>query len=331
MTILNIVPLLPGQDQRRDICIIARLLKETIRRTRKALIDGNYKCFDANPGDGGCQNRALFFATRNVRPEIDAIYQRVSSINAAIQKFERDGAGDLLNEQFSFPTSKDCQFCLLSYILTVTKVKAQVLESGIVMTKTDIGNLGSLTKNFDRLCLDRRQLVSHMQARLAEMSNVFMQEEGARFDDPVLTEKLQRIEMGIWVGFPPRPFGFLFYQIDTLLRRIEEEEIIICFRNVRPKFTILMQNASMIEDCDPQKLVVVFEGATARPEEEMRQLINDIGFTQIVRYSAAIERQFGPQSPLASDDEGVLAVRALHLDLGDFVLDHIYTQTRRLL
>ncbi|MCH9610386.1 MAG: hypothetical protein S4CHLAM81_04530 [Chlamydiales bacterium] len=333
MTILEIVPAQMCEGT-GDALIIATMLKNAIKKTRKALFDGDFKKFDANPGDGGCQNRALFFASRDVKPQIFQLYDdRVDRINRVIQ-MTRQKKGDgmaMLKEQFDLAVSTDVQFCLLSYILTCTKAKKRELPNGIVLTATNIGGLASLCK-FDKLRLDRREFVCLMQTKLAKMSNEVCQAAGITLMDPTLSVKLSMVRMGRWEGFPEKPFGFLFYQERTLLGCLHAQKSVICLRNVKPVFTILMKSDGErfepIEECGADQKLVVFEGATTLSRTELLDRVLTAGFTRAMEFCAANEKQFGPQSAFECDDERVQAVRANPIDLGDFMLDHIYAQTR---
>jgi|GEM_PF-4543637 len=333
---MSIIDILPASARREidsmslkvnDSLILATLLKQALHSAAHALNAGNYKLFDANPGDGGCQARALFFATRDVAPELIEAAKRVTEMSSMIQRFRDKPTKESLLQKLNFPLSENGRFALLAYILTCTKAKLRELPNGIVLDQTDINRLGKLARTFDKLSLNRQLLISEMQTELAKMSITIVQQEAAQLGDPHLSQQLLEVRMAHYDGFPEKPSGFLFYQIEALLGRLQQEKGVVCIRNVKPVYTFLLNAEGMsITACDPKTKVVVFEGATTQSKEELEMRIVTTGFTTVIRHLAAKEKQFGPQSSIECDDERVQCARK-PLELGDFILDHIYVQT----
>ncbi len=316
---------------KNDQLILATLVKEALRHAASALKAGDYKRFDANPGDGGCQTRALFFATRDVAPELLEAAKKVTTMNDTIQAFRRKPTDNSLlkDERLNLPLSQNGCFALLACIVTCTKATLRELPNGIVLDKTDISGLHKLVRNVAQLSLDRKLLVSEMQTQLARMSIAIVQQEAVQLGDPHLSKELEKVRMVRYDNFPEKPSGFLFYQIEALLGLSAQNNVVFCVRNVKPVYTCFFTaKGQSITDCDPNSKVVVFEGATTQSQQDLEERINLAGgLTRVISHLAAKEKQFGPQSSKECDDERVQAART-PLALGDFELDHIYVQTR---
>ncbi len=354
MSIFTVLPnsvrqqVVEGALSNRELSTLATLLLRTLQRSNDALQKGDYKVFDANPGDGGCQARALiFFACDEVKGECAEVAQRTRKLGAIIELahqgtlMQKRAVGQATEEAFGTVSDKLC-FTLLAFMMTSVKCVAKVAPNGIIWTKSDINKLNTLSKGLgsSECCDLRRKLLEDGQAYLSELSISLVHEEGMRFLDPTLNERLLMKKEGRWPGYTPKTFGFLFYQVDALLRCLLTGKGGIVVRVIRPVACLEMKSdgeAFVTNSLDPDDKVVVFEGTTELSKEELQGKITACGFQDFILAGAASVYQFGPKSSLMSEDLKVARYQEKATEIGMdqqaepfFLLDHIYCQTRRL-
>ena len=123
---------------------LTRLIANVGLGTIQALNAKQYRAFDANPGDSGCQNRA--FALReifqrdlgqeceNLEPKMRTVPQKVTKEQLRDENF--------FNMYFNtVRLSPDMAYLMLCYFLTFLKKVQTTSEQGVLRTKSEIDRM----------------------------------------------------------------------------------------------------------------------------------------------------------------------------------------------
>lgn len=347
---------------------LALLISSSILGSIQSLEKRAYKDFDANPGEGGCQARALelrrIVQLDSVKEECGPLSAVAERIKATVQKYKGKQSKLVQLESCQFFTkeigdieiSKEMEFLLHSYVSKVMRLPVKTLENGIVITKSDVGRLSMLSKNFDK-CVEgvmRQRVLEQNQITLARISREAMRSHGNEIVSLEQREKQLLMEMLSIRNtkqfteeprkFLPKEFGCLFYEVKTLLTRLKEEKAVICLQNIsntgipfrlyfRPKvegeeFEVLLDEE--VKELDKNTLITAFDAVVTVEKEKAKELFMQHGFSEIVLMQSANEAPYNPSSKIEEIKEPearqeIDNYRRKSKNLENFlILDHIF-------
>jgi hypothetical protein len=141
-----------------------------------ALERGLFKEFDANPGDGGCQLRALALrdiSNRDLSEECKALKAEIEKIRGAVtarynsHKEPEESSSIFFDREIrSIQISPEMDYLMHCHLLQVLRSPYQTLASGVVMTKTEMHKLTLFHPAADKIESDvRRFIVEESQVR----------------------------------------------------------------------------------------------------------------------------------------------------------------------
>jgi hypothetical protein len=356
---------LEGEEKKLEeaqMCAIALLIINTVLGAVRVLKRGHYKALDANPGDGGCQTRALELyrlAMLDLEPECSALEKTASEIKALVNKRkgspkERVKCPPLLffqNHVGALRVSKEMEYILQCYLSAVLRTPYQVLENGVIMTKSEISTLSERITLLDALF--RRKIVEENQKTLSLLSVEAVRFSAAQITSLASREKelivrmLSAEQTHIFtpdIKYEPKAFGCLFYEIKTLLIRLREEQGISCLKSIvatGSPFHLFLRSPMPGEEFEvladeactsllPITSIVVFEAVVHVEKERAAGLLREQGFTTTILMQAAQADPYEPKSKLADVKvpEAVQEINACKeqgVNMRDFLtLDHIY-------
>lgn len=344
----------PGEQQ---MCAVALLIAETILGTLKALNQKNYKAFDANPGDGGCQNQALELrrlTALDLSEECGELEKTACALKNLVQTRKSNPKERMKcsPEEFfsthveSIHITKEMEYLLHCYLLTVTRVPYKTLENGVVLTQTEPSRLSKLSKNLKNV----KEIASGAQARLSMLN---MESIRRHVNALSTVENKERIALMLSVEnthfytpnphYPPKAYGSLFYSVKTVLHRLSEEGALIALKSIvkdgKPIY-LAMHSASMggpfellpdssYSDLSPDTPIVVFEAVVERSRDEAAEEIRTRGFTDLALTCASKEAPYEPKSDLSSIKvhEALLEIQGYREKTTCLQLDHVYLTT----
>ena len=328
-----------------------------------ALERGLFKEFDANPGDGGCQLRALALrdiSNRDLSEECKALKAVIEKIRGAVtirynSHKEPEESSSLFfdREVRSIQISPEMDYLMHCHLLQVLRTPYQTLASGVVMTKTEMHKLTLFHPAADKIESDiRRSIVEESQVRTSFLSMERIRAEADKItrlppaELAIANEMLSERHTHVFTSdprFTPKAFGCLFYAIKTLLQRLKEEQTLICLKGIVPKgregFSLLLQSPERGAEfalipvgsaIDPAQDVVVFEVVFTRDEAVTRELLSSRNFTEEALINSSLENQFERGSTIESiDDPRAIEEVLRHKAMAEgremaFAIDHIY-------
>ncbi len=332
-------------SQEVQMVAVATLIVKLILDTHHSIQRKQYKDLDANPGDGGCQLRTFglraLILEGSVQEEIERLVPLLKEISRLLQ-LRKSGKKECPTSLFfsnhfqALNVSEKLLFVLDCRLLTVTKVKDHVQPNGIIMTKTCISGLSRLSKQIEHLGKEFRQMVlAQAAARLSRNSLEFLQRESEKLQLPLLTRKMILLskQSQPYKDLPSKTFGFLFYEIQTILESLQNQRALIAIKSVvkegKPHHLFLREDGPHANE-----LVVVFEGVVS--PRLTREKIEEIGFSRLILSCAAQEAPFDPGSKLEDVEnrearEEIESYRCLAREIGCvkgedplLLLDHVF-------
>jgi hypothetical protein len=343
-----------SQHEKRMVSVatlIVNLMKDTIIKIQKHQI----RELDANPGDLGCQKRALHLRKILMQPavlaELKELDKSIKALDALMQtRRTRPGADPtaVFFEKHIAPiqVSPEMMYLLECRLLTVTKVKDHVEPTGVVVTKLDYGVLRNLSSNLD--CIKyglREKIISEAAVRMSEKSIALLQEEGKmRTISPLLERMLNTVRQNKPSHpYKPKSFGCILYEMQMILIILREQQALIAIKTVVPKGKpqmIFLRPPAPGEDfrvvdiaaLPKTELVVVFEGVVQEglSLQELGARVEQIGFTRLILACSAMAAPFEHGSTLEDVDDlearaEIAAHRSIAREIGPLIeLDHIF-------
>jgi hypothetical protein len=164
---------------------VALLVTNTVLGAIKAFQNNDFVKLDANPGDSGCQNRALILRelvedrasldkecellSRNVEPIRKNILQRKQELSK--QREESATAVFFQQQLGALTVSKDLEYIILCYLSNVLMESSNIRPDGIVKEKTNISRLDLLSKGIFKIDRDLcKKIVDENQVKLSQLS-----------------------------------------------------------------------------------------------------------------------------------------------------------------
>ncbi|MBX9923668.1 MAG: hypothetical protein K2Y01_06120 [Rhabdochlamydiaceae bacterium] len=304
---------------------VSLLVANLIIKTIAALKANNFEALDANPGDMGCQNRAL--ALRNLYKiglptdeELTELEQAAFRIKKSVQ--DRKGGAKhadksspdefFQNEIHSLRVSKEMEYALHCFLSKMLVQKYEVLEDGRTREKSNVNQLSNLSPRIENILESglRTSILENNQTKLSLLSLEAVRREAAEISTLPSAEK-ELMEMMLSperthlytqnAAYDPKTFGCHFYEVKTLLHQLRESEGVICFKSIVPKgqesFSLFFKSPlpgadfvpvpeELISPLDP---VVVFEAVSHVDSNTCRDLLMERGFTDVILSQIAKE------------------------------------------
>ena len=165
-------------------CATSQFVANVILGTVKAIRSGDFKSFDPNPGDAGCQSRAaiLHFLLQDPSnmKELEALEEKARTVIDIFRKCknnlkEQDAAGLFQREVESIEISEDMAFLMNCYFLQVLRHpchKPGVVNpapNGVLTTESKLERLALLYKDIDRFLYreERVDILNEGQSRVS--------------------------------------------------------------------------------------------------------------------------------------------------------------------
>lgn len=320
-----------SQHEERMVSIammIVKLLKETVLSVEKRCI----KDLDANPGDRGCQLRAVILKKLMITPAVIAEFEQLkvtakavcnavilrNSLNGKLKACD-DPTGLFFEKHISsLKASQEMMYILQCKLLTATKVKDHVEPTGVVVTRLDFCALSKFSPNIHIIDKSeknfREQIICDAAARLSQESLHMIQEEGKkRSISPLLARMLMVVRhnrpappqtpksFGV---YKPKSFGCQFYEIQMVLTILREQEALIAIKTVvakgKPQMLFLKPPAPGdefrpvdIKAAPKDALLVVFEGVV-KPQLSLEAFSQQVASIGFTRLMLACLSQEDP-------------------------------------
>ena len=348
----------------KPMCATSLLIVNIALEAIEALNADNYKAFDANPGDRGCQNLAfelrclhlLGLPKQEERSALEIAASRIKSLikERLSKEKERNKCSSqvFFKEQVSLlAMSKEMEYVLHCYLSTVLRTPYKTLETGVVLTRSEVYKLGKLSAKIEdklregfpsQILQENQQKLSHLSAEAMRASAEkisSLQVEEKELIRSLLSKENTRVVRS-------RTFGCCFYGIKTVLLRLREEQGVICLKSIVPKgclpfriylksemsgseFTVLSEEAFI--SLSPNTPILVFEVEMSVGKEEASHLLMKHGFTDAVLVQASEEPLYEPGTeldkivvPKAAKEE-ILSYQKKREDIPKFfAVDHVY-------
>lgn len=344
-----------GDHEKRMVAVatlIVNLMKQTVFHIQKHQI----RALDANPGDLGCQKRALhlrkILKLPAVLEEIRNIDTSIKVLDVLLQKRRVNNGRLRVNDDptrlffekqiASIAVSPEMMYLLECRLLTATKIKDHVEPTGVIVTKLDYGKMTTLSSNINCIQKElRAQIISDAAVRMSEKSIMLLQEEGKmRSISPLHEQMLMTVRQNKPIEpYKPKSFGCILYEMQLMMTILREQMALIAIKTVvlkgKPQMLFLKPPAPGEEfrlvDITPipqTELVVVFEGVVQRSLQELGAQIEKIGCTRLILTCSSMAPPFEHASTL-DDVENVEARKeiASHREMAKenlIELDHIY-------
>src|SRR5579872_7502529 len=320
----------PQQATEKGMLSVSTLIVKLFRETFVSIEKLNIRELDANPGDKGCQMRALILRDHllspDVRDELKRVDKIIKQLEIVLKKRKEKQNGDSSIEFFQrhilpLEVSVDLLFLIYCKLLTVTKIKDHVEPNGIVVTRLDHGRLSTLSKDFNERVDNRfrKQMVADAAIALSESSLTCVQEMAHRMHvSPLMLRMIMGVRQNKPQGdFKPKSFGCQFYEVALLLTQLKEQEAIIAIKTVvtegKPQLILLKPSGPGEEFCfidaaPKETLLVVFEGVVQKnlSIEAFKERVQKIGLSRLMLVCTAQEEPYEHGSTLddVTDPEG---------------------------
>lgn len=271
------------------------------------------------------------------------------------KKFEGSAAVFFNKCMSDLTLSKEMEYLLQCFVLTVVRNPRRQDDRGVVYTDTAVSRLAKLSPRIVDVDVAVQTKITEMWKRECTASSVgLLREEAEKTTllngeekahmlfmlSPAMTRTLQPD-----LRYEPKTYGCLFYEYRAILSRLSEEQGVVCFKNIVKEaspFALLLQpqegSFTLIPDkgyCSLNKNpVVVFEGVIALSKEAFGKWITHFGLCKAILACAAIEPPYEKDSkPEDIKDEKarkeILSYREIYeKEVRTFlVLDHVYCNT----
>lgn len=348
-----------------QVSAVSMLILNTVLGAIKVLKLRNYKDLDANPADGGCQCRALELRRLmklDLSEEMESLGKVATEIKAMVNK--RKGSPKeqaKCSPQDFFQThveplkvSQEMEYILHCYLSTVMRTPYQILDTGVVMTRSDLSKLKILSEKISLIGTGRqRKILEENQKTLSRLSVEAMRRaaESVTFLNDVerdLAIKMLSVEQShifsLSPQYEPKTFGLLFYEIKTLLFQLRQEQGIVCIKRIvkesgsymlflqSPKpeseFELISEENILQTSC-----LTVFDAVLSVDKTRAIELLKEESFTNLILMQSALQPPYEPSSKLedvkvAEARAEIQAYREKNSPMKEFfTLDHIYFTT----
>jgi hypothetical protein len=314
------------QAREKEMLSVSTLIVKLIKGTILSVEIRNIRELDANPGDKGCQLRAVILKELVLSPtvsdELKRLDETVKSIEKVLQKRKtviKLRTGDDSSCQFfqrhilPIEVSVDLLYLIYCKLLTVTKVKHCVLSNGIVVTRLDHSKLAALSPTIGSVDNDlRKQIIDDASANLSEDSLTRLQGISRKMHvSPLLLRMLVDVRKINKGDFKPKSFGCQFYEVQMVLTHLRQQEAVIAIKTVvtegTPQLLLLKPSAPgeefrFVEDVPKDALLVVFEGVLQKglSIDTFKAKVQEIGFSRLILVCTAQEEPYEHGSTLDS-------------------------------
>jgi len=342
-----------GKTEHRMVAI-ATLLTNIMDRACGALQKKQIRLFDANPGDGGCQLRAIYLHHLLKNPSAE-LFKEAHALRALVQPLKqalnrRNGrqvgsTQSFFHQHFDGITlSTEMAFLFKMFLLTATKVKFRVEENGIIVTKTDIARLDMLSKNIHQIDhgLARDRFLAKNAVDLSQESTRFIQEVAGKLDEPnpKTCQVLSEIHASHPTGderFVPKLHSCLFFQMEVILQDLKERGATIAVKTVEKQgspthFFFKAYHEGFLpispEGLEEEEPLVVFEGVVENKEEFLTN-VSKMGFEKMILTLASKTPPFCSRSSLDDVTDEVARAKIKSFqdhDASFFLLDHVFCE-----
>lgn len=310
---------------------LVKLLIHLMKRTAKSFLNKEMMLFNANPGDHGCQLRALKLRQLSMSP---ALLQEAGALVVKVEKLIRNIGGyarkrtryymkDFFHQQIEpVMVSKDMLFLLRCFLLTLTKIPDPIQKDdlGYIFTILDPGQLSKLSKKIQRYFGESSLLIQFLEenkSALAKHSIEVVQEVAAEQKDPLCIEMLsdkhvRKIQVK---QFSAKPFSCLFFQMQVFFQHLREQRVVVAIKRLckdpQQLFYLFFQASKSgfqllsdeeIKLFNPKILVVVFWGGTELSRDALAKKTAEVGFDRMMLLLAAQEPPYDRMTPSTLED-----------------------------
>jgi hypothetical protein len=326
--ILRPAPPVFQEDQERTMAAVATLIVKLVLETGDSIQKRAIKLLDANPGDKGCQLRAVllknFILSPTIADEVVSLKTRISTVQKALQvrcsilgsSKSPQGTAAQFFEHHLYPlmASKEVIYLLSCRLLTVVKTPSHVEANGVIVTKTSIDLLSKLSPKIssieDRTHF-REEIVCNAAVKVSVDSLAFIQQESRKLKvSPLLHRMLSVVRQNKPQGnYKPKSFGCQVSEMQMVLTLLREQEAFIAIKTIvkqgNPQHLFLKPSSPGqefspvdIENVPKETLLVVFEGVLGVPIEALTTRVAAIGFSNLILACTAQEEPFEHGSTL---------------------------------
>lgn len=247
----------------RGKLVVIELITNIAKRSLEALATGELFKLDPNPGDLGCQIRAIAICKIVQDQEFLAeatsltpIIKRLGEIVLGLRRTEfkaqqpafRNEVDQLLfvDQKGTIPCSKAMEFVLLSGFLNALRNPFRTLENGIIMSQTETSKLNQFSKNVSRDLPKplRDDFVNLAQSRLTFLSMEQIREIAGQVQlmDPqnkALMTRMLSVENTMITqpkgSFPAKALGCQFFLTETTIQTLREQQGLAAIKTIVPK------------------------------------------------------------------------------------------------
>lgn len=333
---------------KKNKCALALLVVNVASGAIAALRRSDYKAFDAIPGDGGCQMRALELRrliSLDLTAECDTLETKVQAEKALFKANDPE-----LLLRTAIHVSKEMEYFLLCYLSQTTRTVYKKTPNGVPLNRSDISCLAKLSKQIDTVDIAfRRKILEMNQLKIAALSidATYRSAQQINGADQLLVTMLSSEHQRQFTDDPkytPKTFACQFYTVKAMLLRLKEELGIVCVKQILPantpfhifcqskvaggEFEVLEEDA--VNAIPANAGIVVIEAMMNVEKELASSKMTEQGFTNVVLSQAAAIPPYDPKSTLANVQspaavQEITSYRELGGTIGDFfIVHHIY-------
>lgn len=315
---------------------VSLLVANLVIQTIAALQANNYQALDANPGDMGCQNRAI--AIHNLykqglptTEELERLNQVALRVKQCVQ--DRKGGAKVPDNRLpdtffeqelqSLNISREMEYALHCFLSKMMVQTYDVLPDGRTKEKSNVNQLSKFSSHINNV-LDSRltaSVLENNQANLSYLSLEAVRNEAAQIHT-LLQEEKDLMELMLSpehthlytpnAAYAPKTFGCHFYEVKTLLSRLRETGGVVCVKSIVPKgekpVSLFFKSEELGEDFTPISEedimpldpVVVFEAVFHVDPSTLRDGLMEHGFTDVILSLAAKDDPYEHGSSLDS-------------------------------
>lgn len=251
-----------GKINDRMQLVLIELIANIAKRCLDALSSGEVFKLDPNPGDQGCQIRAIVLFNTMQDQEFLAeakallpVAQRLGEIVIGLRRAEykklqpamREEANQLLfmNQKGSILCSKTMQFVLLSGFLNALRDPYRTLPNGIVMSQTEPSKLYQYSKNInkDLLKVYRDDIVNQAQGKLTFLSMESIRDVASRItlmdsENKGIMERMLSAENTVITApkapYPAKAIGCQFFLTEATVQTLREKQGLVAIKSIVP-------------------------------------------------------------------------------------------------
>lgn len=320
----------PGEIE-QPMCSTSLLIVNIALKAIEALNKSNFKAFDANPGDRGCQNLA-FELRRLSAAGLPSVEEKRSLEETAFRikdlvkermnsEKQRNKCSALLffkSHLVTLVVSKEMEYILHCYLSTVLRTPYKTLETGVVVTRSDVSKFEKLSPKIDSRLKGGfpNEILKENQKNLSKLSMESIRASAMRLSTLKTEEKdllMTMLSKENTHIVQNRTFGCSFYGIKTVLFLLREERGVICLKSIVPKgslsfriflraqeiggeFTVLSEEA--FGEISSDTAIMVFEVEVKMNKEETSRFLMEHGLTDMLLFQASEEALYEPGTEL---------------------------------